>query len=296
MGPRPPARFATVELRKANYDLREANRKLKETQAQLIHNQKMALQGQLIAEIAHEIRNPLSFVANNLCLIEAWLDGLDSEMQSRPSEITYKTKTKARTWLGEMREGLDCIDKLVLGLRTFSRLDENEFKTVDVCDSIDSVLLMLRHQMGNRINVEKLYGSARMLHCCQGKLNQLLMNLIANAVAAIAEKGNIVITTSQTGELFLISVRDSGAGIPASIRRKVFEPFYSTKPLGQGTGLGLAISNGIVKDHGGSIEVQSEEGVGTEFLVKIPLNAECRRGPSNGLRDKVASYHVHASR
>ena len=139
---------------------------------------------------------------------------------------SHSTRFRSRTWLGEMREGLDCIDKLVLGLRTSSRLDENEFKTVDVCDSIDSVLLMLRHQMDNRVNVEKLYGSARMLHCCAGKLNQLLMNLIANAVAAIAEKGNIVITTSQTGDLFLISVRDTGAGIPESIRSKVFEPFF----------------------------------------------------------------------
>jgi two-component system NtrC family sensor kinase len=150
--------------------------------------------------------------------------------------------------------------------------------------------------MGNRINVEKLYGSAPMLYCCAGKLNQLLMNLIANAVAAIAEKGNIVITTSQTVELFLISVRDTGAGIPESIRSKVFEPFFSTKPLCQGTGLGLAISRGIVKDHRGSIEVQSEEGVGTEFLVKIPLDPEFRRRPNNGLRDKAASYQVHAIR
>ena len=135
-----------------------------------------------------------------------------------------------------------------------------------------------------------------MLHCCAGRLNQLLINLIANAVAAISEKGNIVITTSQTGELFLISVRDTGAGIPESIRSKIFEPFFSTKPVGQGTGLGLAISHGIVKDHGGSIEVQSEEGVGTEFLVRIPLNPEFRRRPHNRLREKVASYQVHAIR
>ena len=100
--------------------------------------------------------------------------------------------------------------------------------------------------------------------------------------AAIAGKGHIVITTSQTGELFLISIRDNGVGIPKSIRRKIFEPFFSTKALGQGTGLGLAISHGIVKDHGGSIEVQSEEGVGTEFVVRIPLNPECRWRPQTG--------------
>src|ERR1700722_15447925 len=117
VGSRAPTMFASVELRKANYDLRAANRKLKETQAQLMESQKMALQERLVAEIAHEIRNPLSFMANNLCFIEAWLEELDLEMQSRPSETTFKTKTKARTWLVEMREGLNCIDNLVLGLR-----------------------------------------------------------------------------------------------------------------------------------------------------------------------------------
>jgi two-component system NtrC family sensor kinase len=296
VGPKPPARFANLELRKANRELHEAKWKLKETQAQLIQYQKMALLGQLVAEVAHEIQNPLAFVANNLFLIESRLDGLDSEMQSRLSKASFKTMGKARTWLGEMREGLNRIDKLVLGLRTLSPLDEGEFKTVDVCDSIDSVLLMLRHQIDNRINVKKLYGSARTLHCYAGRLNQLLMNLIANAVAAIVEKGNLVITTSQTAELFLISVRDTGAGIPESIRSKIFEPFFSTKPFGQGTGLGLAISHGIVKDHGGSIEVQSEEGVGTEFMVRIPLNLEVRRSPHNGLMEKVASCPVHAIR
>ena len=296
MGTRTPARFVTVELRKANHELREAKRKLEKTQVQLIHQQRLALQGQLLADFAHEIRNPLSFVGNNLCLIEAWLDDLDPEMQFRPSEPSFGTKTKALSWLGGIRQGLDCIDKLALDLRTFSRLDENEFKAVDVCDRIDSVLLMLRHQMDNRIHVEKVYGSARTLHCCAGRLNQLLMNLISNAVAAIAEKGNIVITTSQTAELFLIAVRDTGAGIPESIRNNIFEPFFSTKPFGEGLGLGLSISHRIVKDHGGSIEFQSEEGVGTEFSVRIPVNPKLQRRPHNGLRERVVSCNVHAIR
>lgn len=276
MGPRPAARLATVELRKANHELREANRKLEETR--LLHNKNMALQGQLMAEVAHEIRNPLSFVTNNLFLIEAWLDSLGPAMPSRPSETLIKAQTKARAWLGEIREGLECIDKLVHDLRTSSGPDENKFEAIDVCDSIDSVLLMLRHQMEDRINVEKLYGPARILHCCARRLNQLLMNLLSNAIAAIAATGNIVITTTQVGGFFRISIQDDGTGIPEFIYSKIFEPFVTTKAVGQGTGLGLAISHGIVKDHGGSIEVRSEEGVGTEVLVKIPLNPEARRG------------------
>jgi two-component system NtrC family sensor kinase len=131
--------------------------------------------------------------------------------------------------------------------------------------------------MNGRIQVEKHYGAKRTLYCFAGRLHQVLMNLIANAVDAIAAEGRIVITTSQTPEFFLISVRDTGAGIPEAIRNKIFDPFFTTKPTGQGTGLGLAISYGIVQDHGGSIEVQSEEGVGTEFTVAIPLHLELQR-------------------
>ena len=137
---------------------------------------------------------------------------------------------------------------------------------------------LLKHKMNGRIQVEKHYVPERTLYCYAGRLHQVLMNLIANAVDAIAGEGKIVITTSQTPEFFLISVRDTGAGIPEAIRSKIFDPFFTTKPIGQGTGLGLAISYGIVQDHGGSIEVQSEEGVGTEFIVKIPLDLELQRG------------------
>jgi two-component system NtrC family sensor kinase len=165
----------------------------------------------------------------------------------------------------------------VLDLRTFSRMDEGEFKTVDVVETIDAVLLLLKHKMNGRIKVEKHCVAERLLFCSAGRINQVLMNLITNAMDAIAGDGKIVITTSQTSEAFQISVRDSGAGIPQAIRSKIFDPFFTTKPVGQGTGLGLAISYGIVQEHGGSIDVQSEEGVGTEFLVKIPLDLELRR-------------------
>jgi len=125
--------------------------------------------------------------------------------------------------------------------------------------------------------VEKHYGPVRRLYCSAGRINQVLMNLTANAVDAMAGEGHIVITTSHTPELFAISIRDTGAGIPAAIRGKIFDPFFTTKPVGQGTGLGLAISYGIVQDHRGSIEVRSEEGRGTEFIVKIPLDLEAQR-------------------
>jgi two-component system, NtrC family, sensor kinase len=273
------ARVAMAEeLVQANRDLQEANRKLKDTQAQLIQNEKMASLGQLVAGIAHEINNPLAFVLNNLFIVESGLDSLGPEIEPQLSELSLKKMRKARTRLGEMREGLDRVKELVLDLRTFSRLDEAELQAVDVAEAIDAVLLLLKHKMNGAIHLEKHYAPARTLYCFAGRLQQVLMNLIGNAVDAITSKGDgkgtIFVTTRQTPEFFQISVRDTGAGIPEAIRSKIFDPFFTTKPVGQGTGLGLAISYGIVQDHGGSIEVHSEEGVGTEFIVKIPLNLE----------------------
>jgi two-component system NtrC family sensor kinase len=266
-----------VELARSNQELQEANRRLKETQAQLIQNEKMASLGQLVAGIAHEINNPLAFVISHLFTVENVLEGLSPDLDSQLSERSLSKLRKARTRLGEMREGLNRVKDLVLDLLTFSRLDEGELKSADVVEMIDAVLLWLKHKMNGRIQVEKRYGQERTLYCYAGRLQQVVMNLMANAVDAIAADGTVVITTSQTPDAFLIAIRDTGPGIPASIRTKIFDPFFTTKPVGQGTGLGLAISYGIVQDHGGSIEVQTEEGVGTEFIVKIPLDLELRR-------------------
>jgi two-component system, NtrC family, sensor kinase len=269
----------TVEPAGSNRELEESNQRLKEAQGQLIHAEKMASLGQLVACIAHEINNPLAFVTNNLFIVEGELKGLGPRIELRLPEPSRRKLRKARARLNEMREGLDCIKELVLDLRTVSRLDVGEFQTVDVVESIERVLLLLKQKMSGRIRVEKHYGALRTMRCSAGRLTQVLMNLVANAVDAIAGDGKIVITTSQTLEAFLISIRDTGAGIPAAIRSKIFDPFFTTKPIGQGTGLGLAISYGIVQDHGGSIEVRSEETVGTEFIVKIPL------GLADGLGD-----------
>jgi two-component system NtrC family sensor kinase len=272
------ARAAMAEkLVQANHDLKEANQKLKDTQAQLIQNEKMASLGQLVAGIAHEINNPLAFVMNNLFIVENGMDSLGPELEPHLSEPALNKLRKVRARLEEMKEGLGRVKELVSDLRTFSRLDEGEFQTVDVVETIDAVLLLLKHKMNGRILVEKHFDAERQLYCYAGRLHQVLMNLIANAVDAIVGEGKIILTTSQTPEDFLISVRDTGAGIAEAIRSKIFDPFFTTKPVGQGTGLGLAISYGIVAEHGGSIKVQSEPGLGTEFLVNIPRNLELRR-------------------
>ncbi|HLY16983.1 MAG TPA: response regulator, partial [Bryobacteraceae bacterium] len=224
------ARVAMAEkLVQANHDLQQVNQKLKETQTQLIQNEKMASLGQLVAGIAHEINNPLAFVVNNLFLVESGLESLSPEVEPHLAEAAGKKLRNVRARLGEMKEGLDRVKALVLDLRTFSRLDEAELKTVDVVETIDAVLLLFKHKMNARIRVEKHYAAGRTLCCYGGRLHQVIMNLIGNAVDAIAAEGTIVVSTSQNTEAFLISVRDTGAGIPEGIRSKVFDPFFTTK-------------------------------------------------------------------
>lgn len=262
----------TAEARAAlAEELAETNRKLKETQTHLIHSEKMASLGQLVAGIAHEINNPLAFVLNNLFTVENTFSQVVSQIESHLSAASMTKVEKIRTRLGGMRQGLERVKELVLKLRTFSRLDEGEFKTVDIHESVDSVLLFLQHQIKGRIEIEKHYGAVDKLACYAGGVNQVLMNLLANALYAIEGRGRIVITTSQAEDVFSISVRDTGKGIPETIRHRIFEPFFTTKPMGQGTGLGLAISYGIVQAHRGTIEVHSEENVGTEFIIRLPM-------------------------
>jgi len=267
------ARAAIAEkLTEVNLELVETNRKLKATQAHLIQQEKMASLGQLVAGIAHEINNPLAFALNSLFTAESNLSKIASQVTAHLPEASQQMLFKVQSRLGHTKEGLDRVKELVLGLRTFSRLDEGELKTVDIHESLDSVLLFLQYKMKGRIEIEKQYRLKRHLHCFAGQLNQVFMNLIANAVDAIQGSGKIVIATGECGDHACITVHDSGTGIPKAIRHRIFDPFFTTKPVGQGTGLGLAVSYGIMQAHKGSLEFVSEEGGGTEFKIKIPLN------------------------
>ncbi|MBI2504352.1 MAG: response regulator [Candidatus Latescibacteria bacterium] len=259
------------QLEQTNQELEAANRKLKEAQSYLVQSEKMASLGQLVAGIAHEINNPLAFILNNIFTIANSLKQIAREVAPQLTGASLKKLEKAQVRLGEMKEGLERVKELVLKLRTFSRLDEGEFKTVDVHEGLEAVLLFLRHRLKGRIQVERNYCADGTLSCYAGQLNQVFMNIIANAVEAIEGQGRIAITTCREGESFAISVRDTGRGVPEAIHQRIFEPFFTTKPVGQGTGLGLAISYSIVQNHQGTIEIHNREEGGTEFLVKIPL-------------------------
>ncbi|CAA7612014.1 Response Regulator Receiver Signal Transduction Histidine Kinase [Magnetospirillum sp. LM-5] len=267
------ARAALAEgLAKANAELEEANRKLRETQVHLIQSEKMASLGQLVAGIAHEINNPLSFALSNVFSIENWLTTVLGEAADSLPEAARGRLEKARSRIVDTGQGLERVRELVVKLRTFSRLDEGEFKTIDVREALESVLLFLRHKMSNRIELVRDYGPEADLACFAGQLNQVVMNIIANAVDAIPDQGIITVGTAIEDDMFVIEVKDNGCGIPAENLERIYDPFFTTKPVGQGTGLGLAISYKIVQAHKGRIEVESEVGSGTKVRVLIPRN------------------------
>jgi two-component system, NtrC family, sensor kinase len=250
-------------------ELAQTNQKLRTTQAHLVHSEKMAGLGQLVAGIAHEINNPLAFVINNIFIVQETLEKLAADGAELPTEISVKVR-KMQARINDVHSGATRVKDLVSKLRTFSRLDEGTVKTINIHESIESVLLFLRHKMENRIEVERNYGEVEMVTCLAGELNQVLMNVIANAIDAIEGPGRISLATGQQNGHFVIRVRDTGKGIPEAIRDRIFEPFFTTKPIGQGTGLGLAISYGIMQAHHGSMEFSTKAGEGTEFTLKIP--------------------------
>ena len=262
------------QLAQANRELEAANRELKETQAQLVQSAKMASLGQLVAGVAHEINNPLAFVMNHQFTVAQVLEGLAPAIEPQLTQSSLAHWRKARERLSAMSDGMERIKDLVLKLRTFSRLDEGEYKYVKIEESIESVLTLLHHRLKDRITVTRHYGDVKVISCYPGPLNQVIMNVIANAIDAIEGEGEITITTGQSDSMFVISVADTGKGIPESIRERIFEPFYTTKPVGEGTGLGLSISYGIIQEHKGRIEVRSEEGKGTEMIIKIPMSPQ----------------------
>jgi len=265
------ARAALAEgLERANRDLEEANLKLKETQVHLIQSEKMASLGQLVAGIAHEINNPLSFALSNVFSIENWLNQALAEGSALPAPLR-PIIDKARLRIIDTGEGLERVHELVIKLRTFSRLDEGEFKIIDIQDAIESILLFLRHKTADRVEVVREFADQNLLGCFAGQLNQVLMNVIANAVDAIPAKGTVTVRTeADVDGMFVITVKDDGCGIPKENLDRIFDPFFTTKPVGQGTGLGLAISYKIVQAHKGRIEIDSAPGRGTALKVLIP--------------------------
>ncbi|MEH2325227.1 MAG: AAA family ATPase [Nostoc sp.] len=299
--------ISETQAREKAKELEHTLDELKLTQSQMVQSEKMSSLGQLVAGVAHEINNPVSFIYGNLTYVNNYVKDLMSvvqlyqqQNQNLPPKVQDEIDAVDLDFLMEdlpkllasMKVGTDRIRQIVLSLRNFSRLDEAEVKAVDIHEGIDSTLMILQNRLKPQpdspgIQVIQQYGNLPPVECYPGQLNQVFMNLIANAIdsleefnkyrtyADIAREPSIItIRTTVEGDFAVIRIADNGSGISENVGRQLFTPFFTTKPVGKGTGLGLSISYQIVTNkHRGQLECVSVLGQGAEFIVSIPLQA-----------------------
>ncbi|MGB3636591.1 MAG: ATP-binding protein, partial [Rivularia sp. (in: cyanobacteria)] len=286
--------------------LAQAFQELKQTQAQLIQGEKMAGLGQLIAGVAHEINNPVSFIFGNLTYVTEYtqdllkivnlchqhLDNLPAEIQKEIEEIDldFIISDLPKT-LESMKIGAERIREIVLSLRNFSRKDEADLKVVDIHEGLDSTLLILGHRLKANgeypgIEIIKKYEKLPSIECFPAQLNQVFMNILSNSIDALEQQFstsptkftkltlNIEISTEVINDKVVIKISDNGCGIPEEIKERIFDPFFTTKEVGKGTGLGLLICYQIiVEKHHGKIQCSSQVGEGTEFTIELPIKS-----------------------
>ena len=169
-----------------------------------------------------------------------------------------------------IEDGANRSSQIVKGLRSFSRLDEEKCHVYDIHEGIESSLILLQNKIKDRIKIRKDYGDFQEIECFPSKLNQVIMNILTNSIQAIEGKGEILIQTISSGIGVKIIIKDNGIGMTPEVQKHIFEPFFTTKEVGQGTGLGLSISFGIIEQHNGNMDVISEPGKGTEFIISLP--------------------------
>ncbi|HEY9798194.1 MAG TPA: ATP-binding protein [Leptolyngbyaceae cyanobacterium] len=298
-------RRSEARKRKKAQELEVTLHQLRNTQAQIVQSEKMASLGQMVAGVAHEINNPTTFIYGNINFAINYandlLDLLELYQQhypQPPAAIEEQIQTIDLNFLKDdfikllesMKTGADRISEIVLALRNFSRLDEAERKVADLNQGIESTLMILQHRLKPQsprpvIEVIKDYGKLPLVQCYPGQLNQVFMNLLINAIDALEEESekdiNFVPQIRICTEVrenpekshinsIIIRIADNGAGIPETVKKRMFDPFYTTKPVGQGTGLGLSISYQIiVEKHKGQLECRSQLGEGTEFVIEL---------------------------
>ncbi|MEO6284209.1 MAG: 7TM diverse intracellular signaling domain-containing protein [Dyadobacter sp.] len=299
----------TSELQFANKELNITLTKLKDTQTQLIDSEKMASLGQLTAGIAHEINNPINFVSSNIRPLRRDIDDIleildtydevqhvdsmeslkikirDIEQLKEDLDLDY-VKTELNTLLKGMEDGAHRTVEIVKGLKIFSRVDESDLNLVNINEGVESTLIILNYQMGNSIHLVKELGNIPSIECYAGKLNQVFMNILTNSIYALLKDNQANKTPTiwvkswlKDPENIAISMKDNGPGMTPEVRAKIFEPFFTTKQVGDGTGLGLSIVFKIIEVHNGNIQVNTEVGQGTEFIITLPVKRATRPIP-----------------
>ena len=296
----------TAEVLQSNKKLEQALTDLQEMQVQLIQSEKMSALGQLIAGIAHEINNPVNFIHANLCHLSSYTINLlafvelsqkccsdmNVEINKMAEEIDLEfMKNDLPKIIQSMEVGTSRIRDIVLSLRNFSHLGEAEFKQVDIHQGIDDTLLILKHRLSrqgssSQVDVIKDYGDLPLVKCFAGQLNQVFLNILVNAIDALEDIQSInynqksptthswirIQTTVIDNQYIEIVIADNGIGISEEIQQKIFNPFFTTKPVGKGTGMGMAISYQIITErHNGKLTFASTLGKGTEFKIQMPI-------------------------
>jgi signal transduction histidine kinase len=275
------AREAEKALQEANRQLEQKNRELHDNRAKLLQSEKMAALGNLVAGIAHEINNPVGSINSNNDIMTR----VSQKVQDALQEIHAKEDSPPAE---DLRRALEVIDevnrvnrmacerivKIVKSMKSFARLDEADRKEADIHEGLESTLTLLHHEIKGRIRVVRDFGQVPLIECYPSQLNQVFMNLLANAVQAIRAEGTVTVRTRRVDDDFVrIEIEDDGRGIPEEHLGRIFEPGFTTKGVGVGSGLGLSISYKIIEDHGGRISVESEVGRGTRFTVDLPVTA-----------------------
>ena len=298
----------TRELQVKNQTLEQTLQELKTAQAQLIQTEKMSSLGQLVAGVAHEINNPVNFINGNLSYVQEYARDLLEivhlyqthypkpvpAIQSKENAIDLEfLRSDFPKLLNSMEVGTRRICQIVLSLRNFSRMDESDFKVVDIHEGMENTLAILQHRLnkksdGATINVIREYEQLPPIACYPGQLNQVFMNILTNAIDALEEQATtpsfqacpfpreIIIRTSALDTQWVeISIEDNGVGIPETVRGQIFDPFFTTKPIGQGTGIGLAISYQIITEkHHGRLQCLSKPNRQTKFVIQIPIQQQ----------------------
>jgi signal transduction histidine kinase len=253
----------TADLARKNRELAEALDKLTRAQEQLVRSEKLASIGQLVAGIAHEINNPVNAIVNTVGPLEEAVLAIDKDPEAAKDVIDM---------VRVVQRGAQRTKAIVSALHNYSRTDDESVVDFDIDRSIDDSLELLRHILKGNVAVEKKYAHPGRVRGHAGQINQVFMNLLTNAAQALAGRDNATITIETRGDADGVEVKisDNGSGIPAEVLPRIWDPFFTTKDVGEGTGLGLSIVHELVERHGGTIECKTKLGEGTTFTVKLP--------------------------